>query len=89
MISEETMQCYKVRRLFRYHVSNKFSPPEKFAYHVLLLFYSFRDEKELLSGFPLFYQNKLQEQEAQDVVNINKIKSEPYGNLVDQAYSKF
>ena len=89
MISEETMQCHKVRRLFRYHVSNKFSSPEKFAYHALLLFYSFRDEKELLSGFPPLYQNQLQEQEAHEVENINKIKFELHGNLVDQAYSKF
>ena len=57
---------------------NKLLSPEKFAHHVLLLFYPFRDEKELLSGFPPpLYQNKLQEEGVQDVVNINKIKFEP------------
>ena len=35
------------------------------------------------------YQNKLQEQRVEDVVNRNNIKFEPYGDLVDQAYSKF
>ena len=69
-------------------MSNKLLSSEEFA-HVLLLFYPFRDEKELLSGFPPLYQNKLQEQGVQDVVNTNKIKFEPYGDLVDQAYSKF
>ena len=49
----------------------------------MLLFYSFRDEKELLQGFPPLYQNKLQKQGVQDVVNISKIKSEWYSDLVD------
>ena len=35
------------------------------------------------------YQNKLQEQGVQDVVNTNKIKFEPHGDLVDQVYSQF
>ena len=61
MISGETMRCRKVKRILSYHVSNKFLSPEKFAHHVLLLFYPFRDEKELLSSFPPLYQNKLQE----------------------------
>ena len=49
---------------------------------MLLLFYPFRDEKELLLGFPPLYQNKLQEEGVQDVVNINKIKFEPSGDLL-------
>ena len=35
------------------------------------------------------YQNKLQEQGVQDVVNRVKIKFEPYDDLVDQAFSQF
>ena len=42
MVSEETMRCRKVRRILRYQVPNKLLCPEKFAHHVLLLFYSFR-----------------------------------------------
>ena len=56
------MRCRKVRRILQYHVPNKILYPEKFNCHVLLLFYLFRDEKELLSGPPPIYQNKLQEQ---------------------------
>ena len=52
----------------------------------MLLFFPFRDEKQLHSGCPSFYQNKLHEQGLQDVVNRNKIKFEPYGDLVDQAF---
>ena len=86
MISREAMLCCKVRRTLRYHASNKRLSSEKFNYSLFLLLYPFRDEKEPLSGFPPMYQNKLQEQGVQDVVNINKIKFEPYGDLVKQAF---
>ena len=82
-ISGETMRCLKVRPILRYHVPNKLLSPEKFTHHVLLLFCLFRDEKELLSGFSPKYQNKLQEEGIQDVVNIKKMKTKPYGDLVD------
>ena len=70
-------------------MSNQLLSPEKFAHHVLLLFYPFRDEKDLLSSFPPMFQNKLQKEQFQDVINIKKIKFEPYGDLVDQAFVKF
>ena len=89
MISGERMWCHKVRRILRYHVPNKILYPEIFAYHVLFFSYPFRDEKKLLSGLPPLYQNKLQEQGVQDIVNINKIKFERYGDLVDEVYSRF
>ena len=43
----------------------------------------------LLSGLLPLYQSKLQEQGVQNVVNIKKMKSEPYCDVVDQVYSKF
>ena len=82
------MRCRKVRRILRCHVPNKILYPEKSSHHVLLLFYPFRNEKELLSGVPPLYQNKPQEQRLQDIVNIKKIKVEPYGDLVDEVYSR-
>ena len=45
MISGETIQCCKVRRILRYDVPNKLLTLEKMAHHMLLLFYPFRDEK--------------------------------------------
>lgn len=48
---------------------------------MLLLFYLYKVEKELLSGFPPLYQNKLQEQGIQDVVKV-KINFEVYFDLV-------
>ena len=82
------MRCQKVRRILRYHVPKKLLSPEKFPHHVMLLFFPFRDEKQLLSGCPPLYQNKLQEQGVPDVVNRSKIKFEPYDGLVYQAFSQ-
>ena len=89
MISGKTTCCRIVRQILRYHVPNKLLSPEKYAHVVMLLFFPFRDEKQLHSGCPSFYQNKLHEQGLQDVVNRNKIKFEPYGDLVDQVFSQF
>ena len=52
------------------------------------MFYPFRDKKELLSGFPPLYQNKLLEPGVQTVVN-SSIEFEPYGDLVDEASSRY
>ena len=52
----------------------------------MLLIFPFREEKQLLSGCPSLYQNKLHDQGVQDVVNRNKMKFEPY---CDQAFSQF
>ena len=35
------------------------------------------------------YQNNLQEERVQDVVNVNKIKSDPFGDLTDQNFLQF
>ena len=53
-------------------------------------FYSIHSEikKGLLSGLPPLYQNKVEEQGVQDIGNIDKIKFEPYGELVDEVYSR-
>ena len=90
----EIMRYRKVKRV-QYYVPNKYLPPEKFLHYVLLLFHSFRDEKNLLSSFPPIQaakwksQNKLQEDGFQNVPNINKIKFEPYGDFVNQDFSQY
>ena len=85
MISGERMRCPKVRRKLRYHVSKKFYIQENLL--IMYYFYSTHSEmKELLSGLSLMYQNELQDQGVHNVLNINKIKFEPYGNLFDEVY---
>ena len=61
-LMRETIRCCKTRGILAYHVSNKILSPEKIAHHVLLLFYTLRDEKKLLSDFPRLNQNRLQEE---------------------------
>ena len=68
---------------------NKLLSPEIFAHHVLLLYYTFRDEKGLLSVSQPTYQNRQQKEQVQDVINISKMKFEPYGDLDDQAFVQF
>ena len=89
MKSKQVMRCRKVRKVLRYHVPNSMLYPEKYAHHLLMLFYPFRNENELLSGTPLLYQNKLLEPDVQDVVNNNRFKFEPYGDLVEEAYAHY
>ena len=38
IISEDTIQCRKVRQILRYHVPNEHLSLEKFVHHMLLLF---------------------------------------------------
>ena len=57
---------------------NKVLTPKIFVHYVLILFYRFRDEKRIVSGCLPLYQNKLQEQGFQAVVNMNKTKCEPF-----------
>lgn len=84
MKSKEKMRGCKV---FHYHALNA-SNLERFV-HLLTFTYSFRNENELLSGTPPLYQNKLLEIDAQGIVNNNKVKFEPYGDLVDESYTRY
>ena len=86
MKSKEKLRCRKVRKVLRYHVPNNILHPEKYAHHLLMLFYPFRNENELLAGTPPLYQNKFLEPGVQDIVNNNKIEFEPFGDLVEEAY---
>ena len=79
----------KVRGILWYHEPNNSLYPGKYAHHLLILFYPFWDEKDLLSGCLPLYQNKLLEPGVQTVANSNKIKFEPFGNLVDDSYSRY
>ena len=43
----------------------------------------------MLSDFPTMHQNKMREEGAQDIVNVNKTKFGLYGDLVDQAFLQY
>ena len=48
MISNERMHCRKVRQVLRYHTLNKYRFPEKYAHHLIFLFFH-SDQKKNFS----------------------------------------
>ena len=89
MSSKEKLKCRKVKSVLRYHVPNRHKNPEKYAHHILFMFYPFRDESELCSTVSGTYMEKLNDPIAQATVNENKSKIEPFGDLVDSALLDF
>ena len=83
MSSKEKLKCRKVKSVLRYHVPNSHKNPEKYAHHILFMFYPFRDESELCSTVSGTYTEKFSDPNAQATVNENKSKIEPFGDLVD------
>ena len=56
---------------------------------MMLLFFPFKDESQLLPCCPPFYESKMQEQGVEDILNRNKINFKPYCDVVDQDFSQF
>ena len=89
MGSKEKLYCRKVPFVLRYHVPNEYKYPEKYAYHLVILSYPFRKEFELNSRNNLTYTEKLFDNKVLDIVNFNKAQIEPYGELINSAFSQF
>ena len=85
MSSKETMRCRNVKKVLRYYTPNSVTHAEAYAHHLLMLFYPFRRECDLLSQSSNTYLGKLNEPDVMLVVNQNKEKYEPWGDLVDAA----
>ena len=85
----EKLRCRKVEFVLRYHVPNRHKDPEAYAHHLLFMFYPFRNEEELKVGESNSYCAKLQQAGVTDVINQNKSRVEPFGELVDEAFLNF
>ena len=85
MISHEKLKCRQVKTVLRYFVPNRHKFPEKYAHHLLFMFYPFRNEEHLKSSNSGTFSEKLQEPGVLNVVNRNKQIFEPFGDLVDTA----
>ena len=57
--------------------------PEKYAHHLLFMFYHFRNKENLKSSNLGTFSEKLQQPAILDTVNRNKQFFEPYGDLVE------
>ena len=89
MSSRERLKLRKKKCVLRYHVPNKTTKPEAYAHHMLLMFYPFRSESELNATPSGTYTEKLSQPGVIDIINLNKQKCEPYGQMVDDAFAYF
>ena len=89
MFSTDKMRCRNVKKILRYHTPNPAVNAEAYAHHLLMLFYPFRKESELLCEENMTYVSKLNNKEVLDVVNRNKVIFEPWGELVESSLRKF
>ena len=78
--TKEKLRCRKVQKVLRYYTPNKHKFPEKYAHHMLMLFYPFRSE-ELDLKEAGSYVAKLNNSEVIEIVNRNRTAFEPEGDL--------
>ena len=88
MSSKEKLKCKKVKSVLRYYVPNCHKYPEKYA-HMLFMFFPFRKESDLCSTESGTYMEKLCDPIVKNIVNDNRIKFEPFADLVDTALADF
>ena len=72
--------------VLQYYVPKKETSPKEYAYHILFIYYPFRDEKVLLSENPPTYVSKLSEPGVIEVVNQNYSLFEIFANTGDDAF---
>ena len=81
MNTKEKMKCRKVKAVIRYHTPNKTKEPERYFHHLLMLYYPWRNESELMAG-DQSYTSKFYEPNVQDVVESNRSVFEPDADAV-------
>ena len=89
MRSKDKMRCRSVKKILRFHTPNATLKPEEYAHHLLMLYYPFRHEQELLSSEENSYLVKLSHPNVLAIVNQNKENFEPFGNLVEESLINF
>ena len=81
MNSKEKLKCRQVKAVLQYYIPNRHKYPEKYAHHLLFMFYPFRNEEHLKSSNLGTFSEKLQDPGILDIVNRNKQIFEPYGYI--------
>ncbi len=82
--SKEILKCRKIKAVIRYHTPNKRKKPEKYFHHLLMLYFPWRNEQELV-GEDHTYISKFYEPGVQEVVQRNKEIFEPDGDAINEA----
>ena len=80
----ETMKCHKIKAVMRFHIPSKPKEPEKFYHHLLMLYFPWRKETDLL-GDDQLYSTKFQEHKVFSKVETNRRTFEPNAEAIDTA----
>ena len=67
----EHMKCRKVKAVLRYHTPNKRKEPELYFHHLLVLYYPWRDENNLIAADQT-YTSKFYEAGVQKILEHNR-----------------
>ena len=70
------MKCRNVKAILRYHTPNKIKEPESYFHHLLMLYYPWRDESNLMASDQT-YTSKFYESDVQTIVEDNRAIFEP------------
>ena len=79
---KETMKRRKIKAVIRFHTPSKAKEPEKFYHHLLMLYFPWRKETDLLGDGQL-YSTKFQEPEVFGKVETNRRTFEPNAKAID------
>ena len=85
MNDNEYMKCRKVKAVLRYHTQNKRKERESSFHHLLMLYYPWRDENNLMASDQT-YTSKFYEPDVQAIVEHNRAVFEPDADAVSEAF---
>ena len=75
--------------MMQYHLPYINTDPEDYYHHMLVLFYPFRREEDLICGNPPSYSEKFYDSSVLEIVNYNQSLVEPYENLLRDAFQRY
>ena len=84
MNKNEYMKCRKIKAVLRYHTPNKAKEPELYFHHLLMLYFPWRDETDLLSSDQT-YMSKFYEPDVQTIVERNRSLFESDADAIKDA----
>ena len=82
--TNEVMKCRKVKAVIRFHTPSKRKEPEKYFHHLLMLYFPWRQECDLI-GTEQTYISKFYEPDVQAVVEQNMAIFQPDAEAVAEA----
>ena len=87
LLNSEKMRARKVRKVLRFYEPTKLKDPEGYAHHLLMFYFPYRNESNLLTENS--YIETLKNDHVRQVVESNKLIFEPYSEMIDDAFLNF